>query len=84
MQLRVSLSNLHKELDHYSSLLGYRMNTSKTEALSLNIPYQMLSHLSQSFNYSWRTSTLRYLGVNLTSSYDTLYKAKLPSIIYFY
>lgn len=46
---QVSLPNLHKELAQYSSLSGYKMNNSMTEALPLNIPHQTLNYLSQSF-----------------------------------
>lgn len=79
-QSHVSLPNHHMELDRYSLLSGYKINTSKTEALPLNIPDRTLSHLMQSFDYSWKTSTLKYLGVNLTSTYNTLYKANFPPL----
>ena len=79
-QPQVSLPNLHVELDRYSALSGYKINNSKTEALPLNIPHRTLSALSQSFGYAWKTSALKYLGVYLTPSYDTLYKANFPQL----
>ncbi|XP_077321582.1 uncharacterized protein LOC143955402 [Lithobates pipiens] len=79
-QPHISLPNLHKELDAYSLLSGYKINSSKTEALPLNMTPRTLSTLSHSFHYAWKTSSLKYLGVHLTPSYETLYKANFPQL----
>lgn len=69
----ISLPNLHKVLDEYSIVSGYKINTSKTEALSMNCPPEMLNALTSTYPYSWRNTSLKYLGINLTTSYHSLY-----------
>lgn len=44
------------------------------------MPHQTLYALSQLFNYAWKTSSLKYLSVHLTPTYDTLYKANFPQL----
>lgn len=67
-------------MDRYSTLSGYKINSSKTEVLPLNLSPQTVSTLSQTFPYSWQSSSLKYLGAHITPTYDPLYKANFPQM----
>lgn len=58
----IYLSSLHALLTQFGSLAGYKINTSKTEALPLHIPPEVLATLQQTFPYSWCPHPLNYLG----------------------
>lgn len=79
-QPRISLLNLNAELDTYKSLSGYKINASKSEALPINIPDAEVQHLQQCFPYHWKTSALKYLGVQITQSCASLYQANFPPL----
>lgn len=72
-QPRVTLPNLHKLLDEFWSLLGYKINPSKSEAVPLNLPPSEVQSRSSSFPYAWKFFAIKYLGVYITPSYKTLY-----------
>lgn len=80
-QPRISLPNLQAELDLYRSLSGYKINATKSEALPINIPAQEIQHLQQCFPYHWNDLSLKYLGIQITSSYSTLYRANYPPLL---
>lgn len=79
-QPRISLPNLHTELDKYGELSRYKMNASKSMALPLKVPEKELLHLQSEFPYNWERISLKYLGVNLTPSFDSLYQANFPPL----
>lgn len=54
------------------------MNTSKSEALSLNINPSHLNMLKANLPYNWRPDAVKYLGVYLTPQYGSLYHANYP------
>lgn len=58
-----SLPSLHNILRSFSAISGYKINAAKTEALPINIT---------------PLNSLKYLGVQLTASYSTLYQTKFP------
>lgn len=61
----ISLANLHRTLEEYGALSGYKIITTKTEALPINIP--VLAQFHAHFNNSWKTDLIKYLGVHITS-----------------
>lgn len=79
-QPRISLPNLHAELDKYGALSGYKINTSKSEALPINISDKETTHLKANFTYHWKTNSLKYLGVHITTKFNTLYQENFPPI----
>lgn len=83
-QPHISLPNLQVELERYSTLWGYKINSSKTEVLPLNLSLHTFSTLSQTFPYSWRSSSLKYLGVHITPTYDTSIQGQLSPNVRFY
>lgn len=79
-QPRISLPNLHAELDRYGALSGYKMNTSKSEALPINISDTETAHLKANFSYHWKTTSLKYLGIHITPKFNTLYQENFPPL----
>ncbi|XP_068107367.1 alpha-protein kinase 2 isoform X1 [Hyperolius riggenbachi] len=68
-----TLPCLHRILVEFGALSGYKVNSSKTEALPINISLEMASIIKASFPYRWCPSSIKYLGIHLTSTYDSLY-----------
>lgn len=62
--------------------MGYKINTSKTEALPIHIPPSDLATLQQNYPYHWCLTFLKYLGINFTPSYSTLYQAISPTLLW--
>lgn len=69
----LSLPSLHDLLSAYGSLSGYKVNMSKNEALPVLLPPDLLSTLQKAYPYRWCSSSLKYLGVQLTSMYSSLF-----------
>lgn len=65
-----SLPSLHALLTQFSSLSGYKTNTSKTEAMTLHIPPDVLSSMQKSYPYRC-PHTLKYLGTQITPTYSS-------------
>lgn len=76
----ISLPSLHTTLALFGDISGYKINSTKTEALPINISEDALSTLQGNFNYRWCPKSLKYLGVYLTPSYSTLFQANFPSM----
>lgn len=78
--LPITLPNLHAQLQIYSTLSGYKINSSKTEALPINCSASELTSLQANFNYHWQQTSLKYLGVYLTTAYTSLYSHNFPKL----
>lgn len=76
----ISLPNLLALLRNFGSLSGYKINQNKTEALPIHFPQSLLSTLKSNYDYHWRESSIKYLGVYLTTSYSSLYGANFPRL----
>lgn len=75
-----TLPVLHNILRSFSDLSGYKMNTTKTEALPLNIPSSQLTRLQHNYAYHWCTQAIKYLGTYIISEYTHLYSANFPPL----
>lgn len=69
----VSLPNLMKELVTYSRVSNIKINHKKLEILPITIPPTMAAALKGAFPFTWASSLMRYLGIQLTSSLEALY-----------
>lgn len=78
--LHVTLPNLVSQLDSFGVLSGYKVNTSKTEALPINIPHDDLVNLQAHHQYQWKTTSLKYLGTHLTPSFSSLFNSNFPKL----
>lgn len=79
-QPHISLPNLHAELDRFRTFSEYKINASKSEALPINIPEAELALLKSNYNYHWQTTALKYLGINITPKFNTLYQENFPPL----
>ena len=69
-----------KKILQFGSISGFKINSTKTEALPVNVPTETLSTLKGNFKYRWCPQSLKYLGVHLTPSYSTLFQANFPPL----
>lgn len=76
----ISLPNLQALLQTYGSLSGYKVNSHKTGALPIHIPSDLLPSLKSNYNFHWRDSSLKYLGIKITTSYSSLYGSNYPNL----
>lgn len=65
------IPSLHYLLFVFGSLSGYKVHTSKTEALSILLPPKLLSILQQAYPYRLCSQSLKFLGKNLTPTYSS-------------
>lgn len=79
-QPHVTLPTLHTELDRFRVLSGYKINASKSEALPINIPATEVTLLKSNFPFTWKTTSLKYLGTSITSKFNTLYQENFPPL----
>lgn len=70
-----ALPNLQAIWDHFSATSGLHINLSKTTALNITLPDDLVTHLQKQFPYHWVPHSIDYLGIKLTSSYSTLFTA---------
>lgn len=59
-----SLPVLMNLLEKYGYLLGYKINVSKTQILTLN--YTPSKEVQESFQFNWNIKKIKYLGVIFT------------------
>ncbi|XP_063806719.1 synaptotagmin-like protein 2 [Pseudophryne corroboree] len=76
-----SLPNLMSELDIFSSLSGFKINTSKSYALHISTPHSVLTGLKATFPFQWRDSHITYLGVQLSSDSSRLLSLNFHPIL---
>ncbi|KAM4012270.1 LOW QUALITY PROTEIN: uncharacterized protein ACNLHF_005100 [Anomaloglossus baeobatrachus] len=71
-------------LEEYSQWSNFKINLSKSEALSLNIPSNVIKRLQKSFPFRWPKSHITYLGIKIgkapKSLFDLNYKSLLPKL----
>lgn len=65
------LPNLWHLLESFGTLLGLKIKESK--ALNKTIDPAIPANLQTQFKFSWELHKLKYLGVYLTTSWDTMY-----------
>lgn len=65
-------------LEKYGYLLGYKINVSKTQILTLN--YTPSKEVQESFQFNWNIKKIKYLGVIFTKELSKLYKANYNKI----
>ena len=70
-----SIPVLLKELDLFHKISGLKINLNKCSAMPVNIPLNTLNLLQSNFPFTWITSSIKYLGVNITPNHRELFKA---------
>lgn len=74
----ISIPNLLREFARYGELSNLKINLSKSEAMSVEIPHPQLKHLQSSFNLKWTNTALKYLGTLLPQNFFKLYELNFP------
>lgn len=64
-------------LDSFSTL---RLIT-QSEILPIQLTPSLTNNLQTAFPFTWAKSSLRYLGIQLTGRFDTLYAANFPLLL---
>ncbi|XP_068116266.1 uncharacterized protein [Hyperolius riggenbachi] len=77
----ISFPNLLQLIDSFEKISGFKINPEKTEALPLFLTEAELSSLKSHFPFKWKKDSIRYLGVNITKSYATLYGSNFPPLL---
>lgn len=75
-----SLPIICRLLNDFGKVSGLVVNYSKSLALNINLPAQLVSQLKNKFRFGWTETALPYLGINLTATIDKLYSANFPEI----
>lgn len=73
---RFKIDSLHHQ---FSQLSGLSLNTQKTMALNNPVPPSTERKLRTTYNFLWANS-IPYLGIQLTSSINTLYQGSYPPL----
>lgn len=76
----VTLPTLLTLFHQFSQLSGLSLNTQKTMALNISLPPLIERNLRTTYNFQWASNSLPYLGIQLTSSINTLYRANYPPL----
>lgn len=73
-----SLPNMWKLLNSFGDISGLKVNNAKSKALNISLGLDMRKELQKHFQFKWEQSKLKYLGMYLTHSWDTMYAANYP------
>ncbi|KAM9311579.1 rap guanine nucleotide exchange factor 6-like [Gastrophryne carolinensis] len=76
----ISLPCLFKDLDSFSRISGLQINSAKSQALNVSLPDNVLHTVKASFDFHWQAKFIKYLGIQLTSEYASLYGANYPNL----
>lgn len=77
-----SLPTLMEEIRKYSLLSGYKLNSSKTEAMEVGS--QLGDTFKKQYAFKWDLANVKYLGVNIPKNLEKLYDCnygKLENVI---
>lgn len=66
---------------HKIGLSYYKVNNSKSFALTMNITNNMSTILKEKYNYNWDAPSFTYLGINLTFPTKKLFAANFPTLL---
>lgn len=69
----VSLPNLLEELTAYGQVSNFRINYAKSEILPIDVPPALATTLKRAFTFTWASTFIKYLGIQLTDCLDSLY-----------
>lgn len=65
-------------LEKYEYYSGYKLNTSKTQILSLN--YSPSRQIKDTYNVKWNSKTMKYLGVILCKTLPDMFEKNYSEI----
>uniref|UniRef100_A0A8C5LVW1 Reverse transcriptase domain-containing protein n=1 Tax=Leptobrachium leishanense TaxID=445787 RepID=A0A8C5LVW1_9ANUR len=76
-----SIPALHTVLEDYGRVSFHKINVKKSQALPYLIPREVITPLRNLFPYEWRTSHLKYLGIQISFSQTELFQYNYKPLI---
>lgn len=76
-----SLAEVQKLLNWFSSVSYYKVNTSKSFILDVNIDATMKNLLQTQYPFAWATTDITYLGIHLPRTTKNLYSCNFPPLL---
>lgn len=73
-----STPTVYKILKEFSQVSGLQVNLSKSIALNVSVPPDLLTQLKHNFTFTWATDAIPYLGIRLTHDISKLFRANYP------
>lgn len=70
-----------KELHQFGALSNFKINYSKSEILTILLSPSLADSLQAAFPFTWAKSSIKYLGIQLTDRFETLYHSNYPSLL---
>lgn len=77
----ISLPVMMRELQHFGTLSNFKISLTKSEILPIQLSPAMTSSLRSAFPFTWASTSRRYLGIQLTDRFDTLYSTNLVTAV---
>lgn len=74
----VCLPKLISQLEVYGFYSGYKLNLTKTQVLTFN--YSPTKDIQEKFKFNWKSTTMKYLGVTITKTTESLYGSNYDKI----
>lgn len=74
----ISTPNIIRLLHDFGCASVLKVNMTKSVALNTSTPRNIVDRLKDHFPFSWNPTSIPYLGINLTSRIDQLYKYNYP------
>lgn len=76
-----TLPNLLQEFAHYGFISNLKINYTKSEALNLSLPDNVLKLTQANSTFTWDKTKLKYLGIWLTPSLKTTYERNFVTFL---
>lgn len=73
----ISLPNLMKTLKEYGEISNFKMNPAKSQTLTFNLSKKDVLAYQKDFPFVWGKKELKYLGIKITTSSETLHQVNL-------
>lgn len=77
----ISTPNLLRKLDQFAHISGLVINPQKAMAQNITLSTSDVQQAQTSFPFTWSTTSLPYLGINLTPHLSELFRMNFPPIL---
>lgn len=77
----ITIPNLMKEFEKYSSLSNLHINFTKSEAMGVNCPQTSIKQLKQNLKFKWMDKALTYLGMLFASNIGKIFGLNFPPLL---
>lgn len=75
------MPNLCNVFSQYSYISNFKINYNKSEELNLTLREATLNNTKNNCKFKWETTSLTYLGIQLTPKLDSMYKANFQPLL---